>query len=972
MGSYHQRCFRSKHRAQRLRSQIRHRRAAGVVASSHIFRRPSGSVESGGNTRSGSGDGGKERGGNRGGFNFSRILQSSFPCTQERWRVQTRNRSFGTQQVSVERDFQDGDSGIHHVVSSQGRVHNFHRPEGCVFSYSDRKVESEIYALPCRRESLSIQSSPIRTIIGTPGVYEGHGIGGGLCASSGSPDAHIPGRLAHTISLQRDDRQRHGVCSKALCVPRFDRECSQVEFGAETRLCLSGNSLSDGGVPSPAFRRPVEPPEGTDPSVSEGPIATSAQLVAPDRIADIYGFASTSRTLATPADSAEFSRWMGSCPTLSGPESKDTTSGTRDAQLVGSQVQCDVGSHDGTFQDRCDHLHGCVEVGMGRTSRLALGVGRLASCVARLCHQLAGDGSHSVGSPSLLCSDSRQTCLSHERQQDSSRVCEQTGRCPITSSLSFGQTNRHLGKTKRDADTVSLHSRSVKCNRRPVKSSTSGDRHGVVSAPIRSGSDLEALGPPSDRSFRNAGQFQTPDVCIPIPRRDSFRNGCAGDVVGRNVGLRLSSDSVSSAGIGQSQDRSCGTNIDSTMVAETSLVVRPSRAELSEAIGSSHSEKSAETTRFQHLSCEARSSQASRLETISQGVRDAGFSAKVAQRVARGKLRDSSLKVYDARWGAFSDWCRSRDLDPWSVTVHQIADFLLHLFEAKKVKVRTIEGYRSAISSTLKLSGQNIGSDPYLSSLIGSFYADRPVEPSRVPKWDLSVVLSGLTKWPFESKDPTRVSLQHLTYKTVFLISLASAARRGELHALDLTLTRWSEDRRSVTLRPRVGFMAKTHLARDPSTAYRGFTLRAMSAQMDKSDPDRTLCPVRALRFYLKRTESLRAGRRALFLPIRRTKSGTLSPATISGWIRRAILLAYQVVGKDAELRRLHSFRAHEVRALSASWDALRNVATADIMDACRWRSHNTFSTFYLRDLTELEGQLLALKNVRTAVQSRL
>ena len=145
-----------------------------------------------------------------------------------------------------------------------------------------------------------------------------------------------------------------------------------------------------------------------------------------------------------------------------------------------------------------------------------------------------------------------------------------------------------------------------------------------------------------------------------------------------------------------------------------------------------------------------------------------------------------------------------------------------------------------------------------------------------------------------------------------------------------------------------------------------------MSATMDKSEPDRTLCPVRALQFYLKRTESLRAGRRPLLLPIRQTASGAVSPATVSGWIRWAILIAYQAVGDDAGLGRLHSIRAHEVRALSASWDALRNIATADIMDACRWRSPNTFSTFYLRDLTEIEGRLFALKNVRTAAHSRL
>ena len=78
---------------------------------------------------------------------------------------------------------------------------------------------------------------------------------------------------------------------------------------------------------------------------------------------------------------------------------------------------------------------------------------------------------------------------------------------------------------------------------------------------------------------------------------------------------------------------------------------------------------------------------------------------------------------------------------------------------------------------------------------------------------------------------------------------------------------------------------------------------------------------------------------------------GKLSPNAISSWLKQCIRLAYEVGGQDEALRRLHSIHAHEIRALSASWDALKNVAVAEIMVACRWRSHNTFTSFYLRDL---------------------
>ena len=253
-----------------------------------------------------------------------------------------------------------------------------------------------------------------------------------------------------------------------------------------------------------------------------------------------------------------------------------------------------------------------------------------------------------------------------------------------------------------------------------------------------------------------------------------------------------------------------------------------------------------------------------------------------------------------------------------------------------------------------------MGSDPYLSSLIASFYVDRPVEQNVVPAWDLALVLSALIKHPFEAKDMGTVFLKHLTNKTVFLLSLATGARRGEVHALDLSRIRWAEDGSEVFLRPYVGFMAKTQVARDPSTAFSGFRVRSMAKGLGRSDPDRLLCPLRMLRYYIDRTKAIRAGNR-IFIPIRgNTSKMKLSLNTISSWIKRCIATAYEITGQEEALRRLSSVRVHEVRALS------------DILATCRWRAHTTFTLFYLRDMVELEGRLLAFKAVPTASASRL
>lgn len=98
------------------------------------------------------------------------------------------------------------------------------------------------------------------------------------------------------------------------------------------------------------------------------------------------------------------------------------------------------------------------------------------------------------------------------------------------------------------------------------------------------------------------------------------------------------------------------------------------------------------------------------------------------------------------------------------------------------------------------MKGILVGSDDSLSRLVKSFYVDRPVRQNVFPQWEFSVVLSGLRLEPFVLKEMSKVGIDFLTYKTVFLVMLASGAHRGEMHALDYARTSWSEDGNEITL----------------------------------------------------------------------------------------------------------------------------------------------------------------------------
>ena len=114
-------------------------------------------------------------------------------------------------------------------------------------------------------------------------------------------------------------------------------------------------------------------------------------------------------------------------------------------------------------------------------------------------------------------------------------------------------------------------------------------------------------------------------------------------------------------------------------------------------------------------------------------------------------------------------------------SVKEVADFLLFLFHEKNFQPSTIEGYKSAISDKLGPVPVHIGKDENLTRFLESFHRDGPKARRGVPTWNLSLVLHQLTQAPHEPlKD---VSLKQLTFKTVFLLALASGKCRTEIYA---------------------------------------------------------------------------------------------------------------------------------------------------------------------------------------------
>ena len=173
----------------------------------------------------------------------------------------------------------------------------------------------------------------------------------------------------------------------------------------------------------------------------------------------------------------------------------------------------------------------------------------------------------------------------------------------------------------------------------------------------------------------------------------------------------------------------------------------------------------------------------------------------------------------------------------------------------------------------------------------------RPRVTPVLPQWDLGIVLEALSKPPYE---PLReASFKHLTLKTVFLLAMASAGRRSELHALrfDQNYIQFKPKGTGVTLYLSREFMRKNQ---KPNQVTDPWYIPAVPT--GKSEFGAPNCPVRALRYYHRYlTEhpepELRKDRRRLFVHIKDNNAGKeLSASTISRWICTTIVDSHAAI----------------------------------------------------------------------------
>ena len=603
---------------------------------------------------------------------------------------------------------------------------------------------------------------------------------------------------------------------------------------------------------------------------------------------------------------------------------------------------------------------------MGRSLKRTHCKGLVVSTRKQAAYKLSGTEGSPFSSKRVPRPLHRPDRLGGNRQHHSGVLYKQRRRhevgptlCPTVEDLGLvyqetrnSQSPTHTRPTKRDSRQA--------IQVRPDHS----DRVVSPSRGIRGNMQQVALA--SDRPICHQFQQQVASICVPDARSPGPSSGRTQFAMGRSGCIRL----PTSGHLGQSGGEVAGHPMQKTYsncpgVAQHALVLGSSDHVQPDPTMPTKAAPFVDTTLQSDPPQESDKSKSPCVAPRTTAIKEQGFSEAVAARIEAPQRR-STRSVYEAKWTIFTKWCLSNKVDFRAPPVKSVADFLMYLFQDRRLQPSTIDGYRSAIADKLGNSSINISKDENLTRLLDSFHRDRPKGRRGIPSWNLSLVLHQLTKAPFEPLK--EASLKHLTFKTVFLLALGSGKRRSEIHAWQNKNIRHQSDWSKVSLYPSPSFLSKNQLAKEGPESVAPVVIPALAPTLDRSlKSDRSLCPVRALRYYLDRTSDSRQNKELVFVSFKKGFDRDISPATISSWIKQTVILCYEL--SDQESHTLHQVKAHDVRAFAASKAFQSGVSLEQILSACHWKSHNTFTQFFLKDVAWADSERYHLGPVVAAQQ---
>lgn len=313
-----------------------------------------------------------------------------------------------------------------------------------------------------------------------------------------------------------------------------------------------------------------------------------------------------------------------------------------------------------------------------------------------------------------------------------------------------------------------------------------------------------------------------------------------------------------------------------------------------------------------------------RVSHLQQCYQAEGFPEQVTK-LLLSATRSTTRKTYQSAWSRWHSWCSQGKVDPVSAPLPKILEFLANAY-SDGLEYRTINVLRSALSSTHpKIDGFLVGQHPHVVKLMKGIINSRPFRPRYSHTWDVRKVTAYISSLGHNKS----LTLKQLSRKLVMLFALACPERSSSLAIFDLRYCR-------VIPEGVVFSLSAPRKCDNPSQL-----AEALIARFPRS---RRLCPVEALRCYLKASRLVRptvpcSQPDHLFISYVKPHK-PVSSATIGRWLR----LTLHDAGINTSI-----FKAHSVRSASTTAAANGNVSLEVIMKMADWSAVSTFQKFYYK-----------------------
>ncbi|XP_048340536.1 transcriptional enhancer factor TEF-1 [Sphaerodactylus townsendi] len=170
-----------------------------------------------------------------------------------------------------------------------------------------------------------------------------------------------------------------------------------------------------------------------------------------------------------------------------------------------------------------------------------------------------------------------------------------------------------------------------------------------------------------------------------------------------------------------------------------------------------------------------------RLAVERRSLKEKGCSKKVINTIIASRKASTNC-IFDSSWKTFVTWSRKNAIDPVKPKIPQILQFLQEGFE-RGLRSATLRRQLAAISMLWPhVRGAPPSRHPDILRFLKGVKQKQPPVVHRFPSWKLNIVLTALTKHPFE---PVRsIQLKWLRMKLLFLVAITSARSVSELRAM--------------------------------------------------------------------------------------------------------------------------------------------------------------------------------------------